>query len=401
MDNTKTPRALSINIGIFGRVNAGKSTLFNYILDRAVAITSNIPGTTTDAVSKNMELAPLGAVTFTDTAGYDDNSALGAARAEKSANALDMADIIILVTDTIGAEYDEKILAEAKKRNTPVITVINTHLGKPAQTPKNALLFDNDPLKRDIFLTELKRHIVEVSPVDLLENNNFFNAHLPQGSTVILVTPIDAGAPKGRLIMPQAQTIRALLDADMTTVVVKESGLETAIKSLKNLPALVITDSQAIGVVSKLTPENVPLTTFSVMFAAQKADINALAEGAAVINSLQDGDKVLIAEACTHHASSDDIGRIKLPKWLQEYTGKKLNITVTTDFKNIKDYKLIIHCGACTLNRKAMCTRLNEAQAAGVPITNYGIAISLFNKSLERVLSFFPNALKTYLKSSK
>ncbi|MCL2389675.1 MAG: [FeFe] hydrogenase H-cluster maturation GTPase HydF, partial [Elusimicrobia bacterium] len=331
----------------------------------------------------------------------------------KTAKVFDRADIILLI-NAGGAfdKYETKILNEAKKRNTPVINVVNTYLSKPKQSEREVssatkccqamLVFDNDMSKRDVFLEKLKKLIAQVAPQELLNGDNFFSSYLKRGDTVVLVTPIDSGAPKGRLIMPQVQTIRMLLDADINVLVVKESGYGAALKKLKFQPQLVICDSQVIKLVAKLTPKQVKLTSFSILFAAQKADISVLAEGVAQISKLKNGDKVLIVEACAHHAGKEDIGRVKLPDWLKHHTGKNLSINFSnSEIKNIKNYKLIIHCGACVLNKKDMTQRLNTAKTLNVPITNYGMAIAFFSGAFERALSLFPQGLKAYRKALK
>lgn len=409
----KPMKALTLQVGIFGRVNVGKSSLINLITDQNTSIVSHIAGTTTDIVYKQMELNPLGPVTFIDTAGIDDNSNLGKQRAEKTANALEASDIILLVVESdIFGEYEENIIMQAKQTLTPVILVINKTDLKQASlkylnklkkiSPSILEITSTDFTQRDSFLNNLKKTLLEVLPENFIENFSVIKQILKDKDTAILVVPIDLGAPKGRLIMPQVQIIRSILDINACAYIVKNTEYEEALKNLKNKLQIVITDSQVLKEVSALTPKDIKLTTFSTLFSAEKADIVEMAKGASKIKSLKDGDKVLIAEACTHHSSADDIGKVKIPKWLKEYVKKDIQIDFSQGQAfpaNLRDYSLIIHCGACTLNRKAMLSRLNKAVEAGVPITNYGIAISVFQGFIEKVLEIFPDALNAYKKS--
>jgi [FeFe] hydrogenase H-cluster maturation GTPase HydF len=261
------------------------------------------------------------------------------------------------------------------------------------------LQFSNIDSNRDVFLDDLKKILLEILPDNYIENYLALRNIIKKDDTVILVMPIDLGAPRGKIIMPQVQTLRHILDLNAASYTVQDTQYETALKNLKKTPSLVITDSQAIKTIAAKTPENIKLTTFSIIYAADKSDLVQMAKGAAKINCLKDGDKVLITEACTHHASKDDIGRIKIPKWIREYTKKDLTVKYVSgqDYpQDLSDYSLIIHCGACTLNRKSMLSRLNKAVKANVPITNYGIAISVFSGVVEKVLEVFPHALASY-----
>ncbi|MDR0617705.1 MAG: [FeFe] hydrogenase H-cluster maturation GTPase HydF [Endomicrobium sp.] len=402
-------KALTIQIGIFGRTNVGKSSLMNFITNQQTSIVSNMEGTTTDVVHKQMELNPLGPITLFDTAGVDDKSSLGEARVEKTKRAFDSCDIVVLMCEfnKFGI-YEENVVKEANKRNTKVVIVISkTDLQEPSEEflnrlqtySKNILQFSNVNSNRDIFLNSLKKILLEILPDNYIENYISLKNIVKKNDTVILVMPIDLGAPKGKIIMPQVQTLRHILDLNAASYTVQDREYEIALKALKEPPALVITDSQVVKTIAIKTPKNVKLTTFSIIYAADKSDIVDMAKGAAKINSLKDKDKVLIAEACTHHASTDDIGRVKIPNWIREYTKKDLVVEYVSgqDYpKNLSKYSLIIHCGACTLNRKGMLARLDKANQLGVPITNYGMAISVFSGVMEKVLEVFPQALLAY-----
>lgn len=406
----KTMKALTLQIGIFGRTNAGKSSVMNLITNQKTSIVSEIAGTTTDLVYKQMELNPLGPVTLIDTAGTDDQSVLRKARVEKTEKAFDASDIVMLVCEAGNfGSFEENIISEAKKRETPVIIIVNkTDLQKPRNTfleklsaySKNILQISSvDPAGRDNFLNSLKKILIDILPENYIEGYLALRDIIKEGDTAVLVVPLDSGAPKGRLIMPQVQTIRNILDLNAFAYTVKDSGYENALVNLKDTPDIVITDSQVVKEIVAKTPSKIKLTTFSTLFSADKSDIVEMAKGAAKLKKLKKGDRVLIAEACTHHAAKDDIGRIKIPKWLNEYAGEEISFDVASgqDYpKDLGKYKVIIHCGACTLNRKAMLSRLNKAVEAGVAITNYGIAISVFQGVIEKVLEVFPEALQVY-----
>jgi [FeFe] hydrogenase H-cluster maturation GTPase HydF len=402
-------RALTIQIGIFGRTNVGKSSLINFITNQNISIVSDIHGTTTDVVQKQMELNPLGPITLFDTAGIDDKSNLGKARIEKTKKVFDNCDVILLMCEynQFGAS-EEYIVKEAKVRNTPfIIIVAKTDLQKPNKEflkklkicSDHILQFSNIDSRRDIFLDDLKKILLEILPDNYIENYLALRNIIKKDDTVILVMPIDLGAPRGKIIMPQVQTLRHILDLNAGSYTVQDTEYEAALENLKKTPALVITDSQVIKTIATKTPEKIKLTTFSIIYAADKADLVLMAKGAAKINCLKDDDKILIAEACTHHASKDDIGRVKIPNWIREYTKKDLIVRYVSgqDYpQDLLEYSLIIHCGACTLSRKGMLARLNKAVQANVAITNYGIAISVFVGVIEKVLEIFPNALTAY-----
>ncbi len=411
MDNT--PKGNRLHIALLGRTNVGKSSLLNLMLGQDIAITSPIAGTTTDVVEKAMELLPLGPVLFLDTAGLDDISELSGARLKKTAKVFDRADVIILVTEAeTWTDFEEAVLTEAQNRKIPMLVVINKidllmpsaeHL-KFLQSKSGWILTVscNDETKRQNYLEALKQQLLEVAPADFIGNPSLIGDLLPPGGLAVLVVPIDLQAPKGRLILPQVQTIRDALDCDAMTLVVKERELAAALANLKTPPAIVVTDSQAILKVTADVPEEIPVTTFSILFARQKADLSIMARGAAAIDKLQPGDRILIAEACSHHSLEDDIGRVKIPRWLRQYVGGDLQIDTSAgrDYPDdLKKYKLILHCGACMMNRREMLNRLRKAQEAGVPVTNYGVAISFLQGVIKRSLAPFPSALHAFEKA--
>ena len=392
-------KSLTIQIGIFGRMNVGKSSLMNFITMQNTSIISQLSGTTTDTVSKQIELNPLGPVTLFDTAGIDDTSCIGALRVEKTKKVLESSDIVLLLCETGKfGDYEMDIIKEAEKRKTPVIAVIGkTDLKPPEEIfiseikkyTRYVLFFSSLNSNRDDFLNGLKKIMLEVLPDNYIEDYSVLRSIVKKGDTVILVMPIDSGAPRGKIIMPQAQTIRRILDLNACVLAVQDTEYQTALNSLKIKPVIVITDSQAVKKIAELTPPDIKLTTFSILYAADKGDISEMAKGAEALKTLKDGDKILIAEACTHHASCDDIGRVKLPRWIKEFSKKNIEINYVSgqDFsEDLTKYKLIIHCGACVLNRKTMLARLSKAAQQGVPITNYGIAISVMQGVMEKVI---------------
>ncbi|MDR2192398.1 MAG: [FeFe] hydrogenase H-cluster maturation GTPase HydF [Endomicrobium sp.] len=404
-------KALTVQIGIFGRTNVGKSSLMNFITTQQTSIVSHVAGTTTDVVWKQMELNPLGPITLFDTAGIDDVSHLGAARIEKTKRAFDSSDIVLLLCESgkFGS-FETDIIGEADKRKTPVAVVIGkTDLRAPDENfvseikkyTKRVLFFSALNSNRDDFLNALKKILLEVLPDNYIENYLALRNIVKKDDTVILIMPIDLGAPRGKIIMPQIQTTRHILDLNACAYTVQDTEYQTALNSLKVKPVIAITDSQAVKRVAAITPPDIKLTTFSTVYAADKSDIVEMAKGAAALQTLKDGDKVLIAEACTHHASADDIGRVKLPRWLREFSKKDIEVKYVhgQDFtEDLTKYKVIIHCGACTLNRKGMLSRLSKAIDKGTPMTNYGIAISVMHGVIEKVLEVFPEALEAYKK---
>lgn len=398
-----TPRGLRLHIGIFGRRNVGKSSLLNAITRQQVAIVSEFAGTTTDPVEKPMELLPVGPVLFIDTAGIDDEGSLGAMRVDKTRQVFARTDLGILVTDGPWSPYEQGVVDALAASATPLIVVLNKcDLGAaPAATLArlDALGLPHLAMAAasGVGVGDLRQAIVDHAPADFIANPVLVGDLVAPGEMVVLVVPIDKEAPKGRLILPQVQTIRDLLDNDAYCMVVKERELRSALDQLKRPPKLVVTDSQAFLKVAADTPPEVPLTSFSILFSRFKGDLISQTLGALAIDRLKAGDRVLIAEACTHHPIGEDIGRVKIPRWLTQYVGGKLEFTTISgkDFPDdLSSYQLIIHCGGCTFNRKAMLTRVLQARAAGVPLTNYGLAIAFSLGILERALQPFPAALE-------
>ena len=413
MDNT--PKGNRLHIALMGRTNVGKSSLLNLMLGQDIAITSPVPGTTTDVVEKAMELLPLGPVLFLDTAGLDDVSELSGARLKKTAKIFDRADVIILVIEPdIWTKYEDTVLTKSQKCKIPVLIVVNKiDLHQPSPewlkmiSEKAGLVLTvscSDETQRQSYIETLKRQLLEKAPADFIGMSSLIGDLIPAGGFAVLIVPIDLEAPKGRLILPQVQTIRDILDNDAAAVVVKERELAAALANLKNPPAIVVTDSQAILKVDADVPKNIPVTTFSILFARQKSDLAVMAAGASAIENLQPGDRILIAEACSHHALEDDIGRVKIPRWLRQYVGGDLQMDISSgrDYPDdLKKYKLILHCGGCMMNRREMLNRLRNAQEAGVPVTNYGVAISFLQGVIRRSLAPFPSALEAFEKQAK
>ena len=405
-----TPKGNRLHIALFGRTNVGKSTLMNFLVGQDIAITSPIAGTTTDVVEKAAELLPLGPVLFLDTAGLDDTSALAELRIGKTENIFDRADVILLVTEADAwGEYEEGVLTKARARKVPYVIVVNkTDLAAPSpdflatlaeKGDHTVVLSAVDDGRRETALAVLKHHLLEVTPDEAIRTPSLIGDLLPPGGMAVLVVPIDLQAPKGRLILPQVQTIRDALDNDAAALIVKERELAPVLANLKSPPAIVVCDSQAILKVSADTPREIPCTTFSILFARQKGDLNAAAEGVTALDRLVPEDKILIAEACAHHPLQDDIGRVKIPRWIRQYLGADIQIDTYAgrDYPaNLGQYKVIIHCGGCMLTRREMLNRIQKAREAQVPITNYGIAISFLQGVARRVLSPFPSALLAF-----
>lgn len=395
----KTLKSMRLHIGIFGKTNVGKSSLLNRITNQDVSIVSNIAGTTTDVVEKTMELLPIGPVNFLDTAGINDSTALSSERIEKTMKIINRTDVAIVVCDYNGIDdYERNLIEKFNELKIPFMIFINK---TDEKYPSDSIIDDLKNYTKHILLSsvktddlivfKIKELLVKLLPEDFVNSPKIVGDLIPQGSTVILVIPIDKEAPKGRIILPQVQTLRDLLDNNCVSVVVKESELKSAIDNLKITPSLVVTDSQAFKNVSEIVPENIPLTSFSILFARLKGDLNAFSQGAKSIEKLQDGDRVLILESCTHHAIEDDIGRVKIPNLLRKKTGKDLIIDNIAghDFPDISKYKLIIHCGACMTNRREVLSRILLASENNVPITNYGICISYCLGILPRALKIF------------
>lgn len=395
----KTLKSMRLHIGIFGKTNVGKSSLLNRITNQDVSIVSNIAGTTTDVVEKTMELLPIGPVNFLDTAGINDSTALSSERIEKTMKIINRTDVAIVVCDYNGIDdYERNLIEKFNELKIPFMIFINK---TDEKYPSDSIIEDLKNYTKHILLSsvktddlivfKIKELLVKLLPEDFVNSPKIVGDLIPQGSTVILVIPIDKEAPKGRIILPQVQTLRDLLDNNCVSVVVKESELKPAIDNLKFAPSLVVTDSQAFKNVSEIVPENIPLTSFSILFARLKGDLNTFSQGAKSIEKLQDGDRVLILESCTHHAIEDDIGRVKIPNLLRKKTGKNLIIDNIAghDFPDISKYKLIIHCGACMTNRREVLSRILLASENNVPITNYGICISYCLGILPRALKIF------------
>lgn len=397
------PKGVRLHIGIFGRRNVGKSSLLNTLTGQDVAIVSPTAGTTTDPVEKTLEFAPLGPVVFHDTAGIDDVGDLGAQRTRRSLSVLPGVDMAVVVTEPgMWGAHEEDVSRRLGEADIPFVVAVNK--SDTAQAADLCFLPENVqgiPVSARLGegMAQLREAIVSLAP-QAQQAPPLVADLLPEAGVVILVVPLDSGAPKGRLILPQVQTIRDSLDNRKLALVCTEKDLPQALGALKEPPAIVVCDSQVVHEVARLTPISIPLTTFSILMARHKGDLPLLAAGAAAIGQLAPDSRVLMLEACSHHPQKDDIGRIKIPRLLQKFTGHPLQFDMRAG-KRLdgmdKVYALAIHCGGCTLTHRQMCQRLAEAQAMGIPMTNYGVAISCAQGVLERVLSPFPEALSAYL----
>ena len=433
MSLNQTVSAERVHISFFGRRNAGKSSLVNAVTGQKLAVVSDVKGTTTDPVKKAMELLPIGPVVIIDTPGFDDEGTLGELRVQKTKEVLAKTDVAVLVLDATEEmeEQEKEFLALLQEKNLPFVVVKNKVdlLGNVAgegrldgtvpsdgnKENKLAVANKKSSIKekaqenredapneiyvsatQNIRIKELKEMLGALAKSK--ENSKKIVADLLEpGEVVILVTPIDESAPKGRLILPQQQTIRDILDAGCMAFVCQDTELQRTLASLANPPKLVITDSQAFGRVSKLVPKEIPLTSFSILFARYKGDLAAQVKGAAMLSKLQDGEKILIAEGCTHHRQCGDIGTVKLPNWIQKFSGAKVQIDFTSggEFpEDLAEYKLVVHCGGCMLNEAEMKYRIAKAKEAGIPMTNYGVAIAHVNGILRRSLELFPEVLE-------
>jgi [FeFe] hydrogenase H-cluster maturation GTPase HydF len=424
---TTAPKSLRLHIAFFGRRNVGKSSLLNALTRQQVSIVSPVAGTTTDPVEKPMELLPLGPVLFIDTAGIDDTGELGALRVQKTRQVLERADLAVLVAEA-GAwgNFEEEILRELAGRKTPTVVVFNKmDCGTGFQPVSGSLAGKEKPADRleacsttlaaklteqkirvvktsaarGTGILELRQALLDSAPADFIDSPAIVGDLVGPGEMAVLVVPIDKEAPKGRLIQPQVLAIRDLLDSDAYCLVVKERELRSVLDRLKSPPKLVVTDSQAFLKVAADTPRNVPLTSFSILMSRFKGDLLAQVRGTLAIENLRRDDRVLIAEACSHHPIGEDIGRVKIPRWLAQYAGEKLRIEHMQghDFPaDLADYKLVIHCGACMWNRREMLGRILKCQQAGVPITNYGLTIAYSLGIFERALQPFPAALEFF-----
>ena len=404
----ETPKGLRLHFGLFGKRNAGKSSLINALANQNISIVSSVAGTTTDPVEKAFELSPIGPVVFMDTAGIDDVGDLGAEKKKKSLSVLEWMDIAIVVCEAkTWGEHEENILRKTKLNGTPTIVVFNkTDLQAPSETQVQDLrtrgykVVQTSAANRE-GIAELRDAIIATVLEQTEPDRPLMGELAKAGDTVILVTPIDTGAPKGRLILPQVQAIRELLDAGAKCMVIKEDRITETLNELKEPPQLVVTDSQVVLRVVKEVPEPIPVTTFSIQMAYSKSDLLEMAIGAATLSKLKPGDRVLIAETCSHHPLKDDIGRVKIPNWLKKNFGDlNIEIAVGKDFPtDLTPYKVIIQCGGCIVTRRHMLARLRQAKAQGVPMTNYGVTISLLQGVLPRVLACHPDAKAAFDKA--
>ncbi len=397
MSFNSTVSAERVHIGFFGLRNAGKSSLVNAVTGQKLSLVSDIKGTTTDPVKKAMELLPMGPVVIIDTPGIDDEGELGEQRVIRAKQILSQVDIAILVVDAQKglSQLDNELIKLFSMRKLPYITVYNK-ADLLLQIPKETANEIYVSAEKSTGIHELKEKIAIIAK-NTKSDRKILADLVKAGDTVILVTPIDAAAPKGRLILPQQQTLRELLEIGVISLVVRETELESALSSLKAPPRLVITDSQVFGIVSKILPKNIELTSFSILFARYKGDLATVVEGAAKLDKLKDGDKILISEGCTHHRQCNDIGTVKLPGWIDDYTGKKLSYSFTSggDFPDdLSNYNLVVHCGGCMLNEAEMKSRLEHCANQNIAVTNYGIAIAQMHGILKRSLEPFPKILE-------
>jgi [FeFe] hydrogenase H-cluster maturation GTPase HydF len=401
-----SPRALRLHIGLFGRRNVGKSSLLNALTRQQVSIVSSVAGTTTDPVEKPMELLPLGPVLFVDTAGIDDEGALGELRMGRSRAALDRVDLGVIVTDAVTwGRFEEGLLAELRTRRVPALVVLNKADVVKA-TVDDQVRLDNPgvPVVVTSALTgagirDVRQALLALAPADFFDTRRLVSDLVPPGELAVLVVPIDKEAPKGRLILPQVMTIRDLLDNESMALVVQERELARALSRLDRPPALVITDSQVFLKVAADVPREVPMTSFSILMARFQGDLVEQVRGTLGIERLKAGSIVLIAETCTHHPIGDDIGRVKIPRWLTQYVGARLEFAHVQgrDFpQDLSPYRLVVHCGNCTGNRREMLSRIHRCREAGVPITNYGLTIAYSLGIFERALRPFPAALEAF-----
>ena len=404
MSLNATPSSERVHIGIFGKRNAGKSSLINAITGQNLAIVSEAKGTTTDPVYKAMELLPLGPVMIIDTPGIDDEGVLGSLRIQKAYQVLNKTDIALVIIDAaVGPSAEDlRLIERINTKKIPLLIVINKceTINEDKKTAYQALLSNGKLLfvsaEQKLNIFELKEAIAQTVPAD--ENKAQIVADLLSPSDfVVLVVPIDSAAPKGRLILPQQQTIRDILEADAAAIVVKENELTNTLQNLGKRPKLVITDSQVFKKVAAETPADILLTSFSILFARYKGNLQTAVQGVTALESLEDGDKILVGEGCTHHRQCDDIGTVKLPRWIKEYTGKNPEFIFTsgTEFPlDLSPYKIIIHCGACMLNEREMQYRIKYAADQNIPFTNYGITIAYINGILKRTVEPFPQIYK-------
>lgn len=400
MDMNQTPSANRVHISFFGVRNAGKSSVMNAVTGQNIAVVSDVKGTTTDPVTKSMELLPLGPVTVIDTPGLDDTGSLGALRVAKTMQVLRKTDIAVLIADAAYfvqhgfRDTEKEILQMITRRGLPHVIALNKadllqQAGDIALPGNNAVLVSAATGKGIFELKEKLAHLTQAAP------EKFILKDLVQPrQTAVLVIPIDKAAPKGRLILPQQQVIRELLDIGACAVMTQDGNLDATLRNLKERPALVITDSQAFGKVSRIVPEDLPLTSFSILFARYKGNLQKQLDAVKALDSIEDGDEILISEGCTHHRQCDDIGTVKLPGWIKAYTKVQPHFSFTSggEFpQDLSKYKMIIHCGACMLNEREMRSRLKTAQQQHVPMSNYGMVIAYTHGILKRALRVFPD----------
>lgn len=408
MSLNSTPSANRVHIGFFGRRNAGKSSVVNAVTGQELAVVSDVLGTTTDPVLKSMELLPVGPVVIIDTPGIDDEGHLGELRVRKTKQVLNKTDVAVLVVDCLTGitDTDLELITLFKSKNIPFVIAmnkcdlidVNTYSlqGLKAEDQTHVILVSAE---KKINIYELKEKIASVAVTEAADKKIVGDLISPS-DWVVLVVPVDSAAPKGRLILPQQQTIRDILDADAVSIVVKENELKNTLENMGKKPAMVITDSQAFEQVAKDTPEDIILTSFSILMARYKGFLHEAVKGVAAISRLKDGDKVLICEGCTHHRQCEDIGTVKLPHWILQHTGKQLNFEFTsgTEFpEDLSAYSLVIHCGACMLNEREVKYRMKNSVDQGIPFTNYGITIAYLKGILKRSVQLFPD-LYNYFK---
>ncbi len=391
MSLNETPTANRVHIAFFGRRNAGKSSLLNAVTNQNAAVVSDTPGTTCDPVYKSMELLPIGPVTLIDTPGMDDEGSLGALRMEKTRDVLRKTDIAVLVVDAVRGmgETEEELLSLIQKKSIPCLVVYNkSDLVKTRTAEKDILRVSAENGENISLLKERIAALYKSEDAPLIRDL------ISPSDTVILVTPIDSAAPKGRLILPQQQTLRDILDGGGVAVVTREDALAKTLQNLKTPPRMVVCDSQVFGFVNKVLPKNMLLTSFSILMARYKGFLDAAVRGAKALCELKDGDRVLISEGCTHHRQCGDIGTVKLPAWLRRYTGKELEFDFSSGASfpdSVNEYKLVIHCGGCMLPPGEMRYRMQKSEESNVPFTNYGVAIAQMNGILARSLEVFPH----------
>ncbi|MCL1947380.1 MAG: [FeFe] hydrogenase H-cluster maturation GTPase HydF [Chitinivibrionia bacterium] len=397
----KTPKSLRLNIGLFGKTNAGKSSFLNMITGQDVSIVSEIHGTTTDVVEKPMELLPIGPVLFLDTAGFNDVSVLGEKRVARAKNAVKRADIAVIITTADCDETDVKIAKEIAEENIPLIIVFNKiDIKIPSVKAKSEFekfgkiisVSSVDKNKREQYIVSFKEKILEIVPEEFITPPPLLSDIINAQKHAVFVVPIDIQAPKGRLILPQVQSIRDILDVNAVVSITQQNTYEQLLKNLKNKPDLVVCDSQVVDYVAKHTPKDINLTTFSIIFARNKGDLSAFIDGGKKIEKLTRTDKILIAESCAHHPLEQDIGRVKIPKWLERNLGfaPQIDFCAGKDFpQDLEKYSLVIHCGGCMLTRREMLVRMEICRQKNVPITNYGVAISFLQGVAERTVEVF------------